>query len=155
MKFLGILLFLLFSSVVIGQADIVTIEGSRYYYKGEEYKRSELGPIYKQSEEAYQLYNSGIMFSKISKVTVDIGLVALGVGIFFASGRDWNAAVPAFYSAIGIGILAIIPKINSSLKMSSARQTFNFEILEREGYNSSYSLDIGGVTNGIGLFFNF
>ena len=151
MKILRFLLLLLFSYSVMGQTDIMTIDGSKYYYKGEVYKCKELGPIYEQSEKALNLYNSGRKYYKVANFTFGLGFGIFGLAIVFASGQHWEETAISLGAAGLLGLLALIPRIVGDQKVGLAREAFNFNMLERHGYKSEYSLNIGTTINGMGI----
>lgn len=159
MRYLWILFLLIFSSSAIGQADLVTKKGSKYYYKGDQYKCKELGIIYKDSEEAMDIYSSGRKNVKSANFTAYLGIALIVVGLGVAVNSDSFQGVIAGSLSIVIGlvveVVALVPLGIGKGKIRKAMNIFNFDMIERHGYQEEPSVSLGVTKNGIGLVYHF
>lgn len=156
MKLIIVTLLILFSTTsIFGQAEIMTRKGSTYHYKGKEYKCKDLGPIYKESENATKIYKRGKSLYTLSNVTAITGMLSLGVGIVFAADDKWLEATSFFASTVILGLVSLIPRTLGDYIMENAQDAFNFDMIERHGYNSGTTLSIESNENGISLVLNF
>jgi len=158
-KVLLSLLALMVSFSLLGQADILTKKGKKYYYKGEDYKCKELGPIYEQVPEAIQKYESGLSHKKTARILTFAGLGLIGAGIaipFFS--HSFGPLVIGGLSIMGgitVQIVAIFPRIRGGNQIRKAKDIFNFEMIKRHGYDNRSSLSLNSTSNGIGLVLTF
>jgi len=155
MKFVIITFLLLFSTTVFSQADILTIDGAKYYYNGKEYKCKDLGPIYQESEKANEIYKNANLSYNISNIMAVTGMVSLGVGIGFAASDKWLEATSFFAGTVVLGLASLIPRTVGDQQMGNAKDAFNFDMIERHGYNSDTTLSFESNENGISLVLNF
>ncbi len=150
---------------LVGQADLLEKKGRKYTYKGVVYKCKELSTIYKDNQEAMDLYISGRSHKKAANLTAYIGLGFIGLGLgsglagSIAGGDIGLVGLILGVLSAGVGIVleivAITPRIVGNRKLKKARKTFNFEMIERHGYKSDTSLLFGVTKNGIGLVMQF
>lgn len=133
--------------------------GSSYFYNGKEYKWKELGSVYRQYDKAFNIYQSGKRSLNTAKYLAIGGAVSIGVGYFAAQASDNISGLAYGGLAIIAGVLvetvALVYLVRGKLKASKARKKFNFEMLERHGYNSEVSLVFGGTRHGVGLIVQF
>ena len=158
MKGLMFFLLVLFTSSAFGQADLLEKKDRLYLYKGSSYKCKELSPIYSQSPEAFKLYMSGKKKKKRARVFAYVGLGLMSSGVLAILTDDITTEVfgaGGFLLGLVCELIAIAPTIRGSIKFKRALETFNYEMIEKHGYQSETSLVFGVTGNGLGLFFQF
>ncbi len=159
MKFFWIVLSLFVSSTAVGQADLLLKKKSIYYYKDKQYSCEELGVIYKDHPQSLELYYSGKGSSKVAGTLgyIGLGFLVLGLGVAFTSGGYGGAAVGALSITVGLvlEIVALVPLSIGKNKLKKAMRLFNFDAMERHGYQADPSLSFGITGNGVGLVYQF
>ena len=158
MKYLWILFALLISFSAVGQADLLTKKGFKYYYKDKKYKCKELGIVYKESQNALDLYNSGRGNVKAANILgyTGLGFIVLGTGgLFTDSFEGVILGGLSILTGLVVELIALVPRGIGNGKLKKARKTFNFEMIERKGYNSDTSLSLGITRNGFGFVYQF
>jgi hypothetical protein len=158
MKYLIILTAVLISFASFGQADLLEKKGRKYIYKGKVYKSSYLGSIYSQSPEAYKLFKSGKKKTRRAKIYGLTGLGLIGVGFSSIQFQDFNIAViGGGVIVLGVisGTIAIFSAIGGHRRLKKALKTFNYDMIERHGYQSDTALAFGVTHNGLGFVLQF
>lgn len=159
MRFFWIVLALLFSSISSAQADLVSKEGTKYFYKNKEYKCEDLQPIYADSPEALEYYLSGRKSYSSARIMGYTGLtvILLSGALMLGNGNLEGFIIGGLGIAGGliIEIIALVPLGRGSIKMKKAMNTFNYEMIEKHGYGKEVSLSIGYTGNGVGLVYSF
>jgi len=158
MKPICIILFTLFSFVAFGQSDLIEKVGSNYMYRGEVYKCKEMGPIYQKSERSLKLYNAGRTYKTISSIIGYTGLGLILTGTLGVSGLKSDFVLfrtSTLATGLFLELIAIAPSLIGSKKLKKAFQTYNFEVLEREGYKPDTSLAFGVTKNRLGFVLQF
>ena len=78
----------------------------------------------------------------------------IGTGYLLASNGDGDTALFAG-GIVVLGLvaenIALIPGIWGPRKLKKALNTFNYEMIERHGYQSDTSLSLGITKNGLGF----
>lgn len=166
MKHILIFLFILFSINAICQTEFLTKKGSTYFYKGQEYKYTELEPLYAQHLPALELYNYSFYLKKRSRNSflASGGLIAFGTGLILIGAEGPTGRSPyddpsfAAYTILG-GIIAVgigaFQRLLSWRKLDKARTAYNFYLIEQNGYDSQMHLELTQTSNGIGFVLNF
>jgi len=158
MKYLTLSLLLFFSLSTYCQADLLEKVKGKYFYKGNVYQQKELGSVYEILQESLDLYISGMKRRKSSNVFTYIGLPFTVGGILGLSsdGLD-NIVFGGISFLIGgiIELVAIFPRLEGNHKLRKALRTFNYEMIERYGYQSDTSLSLGMTGNGLGFVYCF
>ncbi len=150
---------MLFAINICGQDYLLDKKGSSYFYNGKEYKCKQLGIVYIEHEEAFDVYRSGRRSHDAGKYLGIGGIATIGVGFMVLAyannvyGRVYGGIT--ILSGMLVEAVAVFYLIRGSIKLNKARKIFNFKMLERHGYNSELSLMIGGTRNGIGLIAQF
>lgn len=149
----------------MGQTDLLSKEGSLYYYNGQAYKYTELEPIYEQHTAALDLYLSGAFLTKNSNTNGIIALGLYGVTVTALIARSsashdafntWNTIGRAsFIGAFIMTSIALLQRLNGKKKLETALNIFNHHQIEQKGYDSRISVDLSQTPNGIGLVLNF
>ena len=158
MKYLLLLVLVFFCFDSFSQNNLLEKSGRKYTYKDEVYKCKELGDVYKIHQESLDLYNSGRANKRAANVVAIVGVpFALGGFILTSSGSIEGLifGILSIAASVVIELVALIPRGAGSAKLRKARKTFNFEMLERHGYQSETSLVFGVTTNGLGLVYQF
>ena len=144
---------------VCGQDYLIDKRGGSYYYQGKEYKCKQLGIVYIEYEEAFNIYHSGKRNFNTAKYLAIGGIVSIGVGfmVMLNSKNVYGLVYGGITVLTGMLVesVALFYLIKGDIKTSKARKKFNFEMLERHGYNSEVSLVFGGTKNGFGLIVQF
>ena len=130
-----------------------------YFHQRKEYTWKELGVVYMEHEESFDLYSRG-RDNLSSARTFGIGgsaPVGLGVGMIILLPEQYGKVYGTIVLASGIivEIAALIHYLKGKRKLSKAKEEFNFEMLKRYGYKSGLSLSFGGGQNGVGLILEF
>ena len=159
MRYLSFLLAVLISISVAGQANLLEKKGNLYFYKGQTYECSELDIVYKEHQESYDIYLSGLKSKNASYTVALLGipfLVGGGLGLISA-GFNPKIVGPLLLLSGGIIELIglIIPKKIGNRKLRKAQSKFNHKMIEQHGYNSDASLLFGATENGLGFVFQF
>jgi hypothetical protein len=158
MRGLFVLIILFFSCSVMGQQDLLIKKEQDYYYQNTRYKCKELGPIYRQNKESYELYISGRKFKKIGQISAYTGAGLIMAGVAVAPGvslQNKNTGLLIVGVGLFFEMLAITPLLIGRRNLIKARQTFNFKMLERHGFKSDTSLSLAPTHNGFGLLLSF
>ena len=158
MKILWVFIALLFSCAALGQAELMSKKGSKYYYKNKIYNYKELGTVYAGHDEALEIYMSGRGNIRGANVMAYTGLGMILLGVAMASGGRLDGGILGGFSiATGVllEVIGLIPRGIGKSKLSKAMKTFNFDMIERHGYNTDPSLSFGMTRNGIGLVYQF
>ena len=158
MKILWVVVTLLFSYGAMGQAELLSKKGSKYYYKEKEYECKELSVVYADHNESMNFYTSGRSNIRAANMMTYVGLGFIVIGVGMASGGRFDRGIAGGFSiAAGLllEIIGLIPRGIGKGKLSKAMKTFNFEMIERHGYNADQSLSFGMTGNGIGLVYQF
>jgi len=159
MKFLSILIALFITSSAMGQADLLMKKKSIYYFKNKEYKCEELGVVYKDHPKSLELYYSGKSVANISGTIgyIGLGFLVAGFGVTFTSDGYGSAAVGGLSIIVGLlfEVVALVPLSIGKNKLKKARRLFNFDMMEKHGYESNPSLSFGATGNGLGLVYQF
>lgn len=157
-----ILLFLSFTFCTLtlpGQDYLLDKYETTYFHHRKEYTWKELGDVYFESEKAFRIYSSGRNNLVSAKNFAKNGAFILGVGLStLIIGPD---SVKLIYGSViaASGILvefgALIYLVSGKNKLRKARTVFNFEMLERHGFDKGMSLVFGVSGNGAGLSLQF
>lgn len=141
-----------------GQVDLISKNGSDYIYRNDVYKSNELAELYMQSQNALDLYKSGRKYRTVGRTIGYAGLALIVTGLVGLA-TDQKDFMLFDGGAIGIGLLleliAIAPIIKGSYNLNKALKTFNYEMIERHGYQSDTSLSINVTGNRVGLIMTF
>lgn len=160
-------MFTICANGVLGQTHLLTKEGSKYYYQGNEYSCEKLGSVYEQVEPAFKLYVRGKSLSEggRSKIRFGIGMILGGfVSVYAGASGTISGQSPNFLAIIGfvgifgglsIELIGIGQKISGNNKLRRARNVFNDTMMERHGANSELSLSLAQTYNGIGFVVTF
>jgi len=158
MKYLICLIVLLISFSAAGQADLLEKRGSKYFYKDEVYKGSELVSIYIDHQESLDLYLAGRSNIRAANSTALIGVPFLVLGIVGLTSGSLLSAGLGYISVLGgvvLELTALIPRARGSQKLKKARKDFNYEMIRRHGYEEDTSLSLQINQGGMALVFTF
>jgi len=158
MKYLIILIAILISFSVLGQDYFLEKKGDIYFYKGQLYSFDELAILYEDHPASMDLYLSGKRSKIGAKIFAILGIPFLvGGGLGLASG-GFNPKIlgPLLILTGGaIELIALIPKGVANRRFRKARRLFNYEMIERHGYQSDTSLSLAATGNGVGFVLQF
>jgi len=165
MKHLLVCIPILFSINALSQVDLLSKEGSKYYYIGNKYNYKELDFIYELHQPALELYLSGRQLRIHAKKS---GLIGLGLWIggvtLIVTGAEsprssWypnEFASFATFSLMGsfiLEIIALVQRIKGGKKLKRAKNIFNYHMIEKHGYQSDNSFSFGITKNGLGFIY--
>jgi hypothetical protein len=158
MRYLSFLIVMLISFSATGQANLLEKKGGEFMYRGESYTSSELDLVYENHLESMDLYLSGLRYKEVANIIAILGIPFLvGGGIGLVSGGFSPKALGALLIVSGgiIELIALVPKGVGNWKLRKARRTFNYDMIERQGYNTDTSLSFRVTGNGLGLVYQF
>ena len=151
-----LLFFTFFSLSAYGQADLLSKNQGKYFYKERVYKCVELGVVYKEHKESLDIYKSSIKMTNVANLSAFIGLPLFLGGIGWASSdENRGLGAVAMGSAVLLELLAIIPRVVGAYRLTKARRTFNYEMIRRHGYKEGVSISINQTPSGVGFVLSF
>jgi len=125
---------------------------------GKTYSSKQLGEVYIEYNKSMDLYLSGESNKRAANIIAIIGAPFVVGGIIGVTSGDYGGVVLGALSLVAGGIIeivALIPRGVGSSKLQKARRIFNYEMIERHGYNAETALSISATENGLGFVFQF
>jgi len=159
MKFLLFLFLILFTLNGYAQDYLLDKYETTYFHHRKEYTWNELDDVYMESEKALNIYNNAKSDLNRAENYAVVGALTLGIGITtFWLGTNghkliYGDLILVTGSLIEVG--ALIYLLRGKGKLIKARRVFNFEMMERYGYESGVFIGLGGTGNGVGVVLKF
>ena len=158
MKYISVLIAVLISLSVTGQSYLLEEKGDDYLYKGQLYSIDELDVLYEDHQKSMDLYLSGLRNKDDAYTIALLGIpfiVGGGLGLMSGGFSPKIIGPLLILSGGAIELIALIQKPIGNWKLRRARSHFNYNMIERHGYQSDISFAFGVTNNGMGLVLQF
>ena len=158
MKYISFLIAVFISFSASGQANLLEKRGGNYYYKGQKYQCDELSEVYEEYQVALDLYFSGRNSKRAANIVAITGVPFVLGGVLGLASGDFGGQIFGAFSLVAgslLELVALIPRGIGGRKLRKARKIFNYEMIDRHGYNEDVSISFSQTPNGLGLVMNF